>query len=664
MKSIKTKMLVLMETLILVIIIGLSGLSLKMSSTALKNNTDKTMPVIAEEGAKIIESNIKEQFSIIEMISLRDSITDSHKSVDEKLSSLKDDIKRYNYISCAIVDTKGNAKYTDSKSANIANRDFFKKALTGKVNVSDPIISKTDGNLVVVYASPIKENNEVVGVLLAAKNGTDITSISSNITFGTTGKSFIISNTGTKIAHYDKSLVTKMDNDLQNVKKDSKLKEIAELEQRMTKGETGSGSYSYNGKGKYLTFAPITNTTWSLGVVVDQSEIQSQLNLLIKTIIILASLFLILAFVIVYFISNSLSKRIKIATNYIVTMASGDFSNTVSKVHLNMNDEIGTMVQSVTTMQKSIKNMLQSVIDTSSEIDVDSQSLSSIAEEMNSSSESVALAVQDVTKGTSSQAEDLVSTTEIINGFGNNLGKITDNIKDVDTSSKGIMNLAGESNYQMHNLAKSISDTTNTFKNFEAKIIDSGKNISKINEIISLINSISDQTNLLALNAAIEAARAGEAGKGFSVVADEIRKLAEQSNDSAANISQIISGIYSENTAMVNTTKVVSQDFSKQTTVIDNALVSFSSIIKAINEIIPKIENINHASSDINNQKNEIIIKVESAAAIAEETSAATEEISASSEEMNSSSEEVSKAANNLNTRTKEMMNEVNKFKL
>ena len=115
---------------------------------------------------------------------------------------------------------------------------------------------------------------------------------------------------------------------------------------------------------------------------------------------------------------------------------------------------------------------------------------------------------------------------------------------------------------------------------------------------------------------------------------------------------------------MINTSKAVSEDFNKQNLVIDKTLASFSSIAKAIDEVIPKIENINIATVTINVQKSDIINRVESTAAVAEETSAATQEISASSQEMNGAAEEVAQSAKNLETRTKDMMDEVNKFKL
>jgi len=377
-----------------------------------------------------------------------------------------------------------------------------------------------------------------------------------------------------------------------------------------------------------------------------------------------AVVFLLLSVSIVYFISSMLVKRIKIATDYIVTIADGDFTGEVSDKHMKMKDELGIMIKAVHNMQESVRGMLKAVIDNSEKIDADAHNLSAVSTQMNAASEAVAMAIQEVSAGTFSQAGELGEITEVLNGFGENIEKITASIKDVDSSSKGIMKLTENSNSKMNELADSVESTTRTLRDFQDKIIESGKNINKINEITALINSISEQTNLLALNAAIEAARAGDAGRGFSVVADEIRKLAEQSQDSAANIAELVNSVSRENQVMVDTTKLVGENFKNQRVVIEDTLSSFSNISEAISEVIPKIENINKATLDINDQKNGIIEKVEATASISEETSATTEEISASTQEMSSSSEEVSQSAKNLELRTKEMMEQVDKFKI
>ena len=664
MKSIKTKMLLSIEAVVLVIIIGLSLISLIISSNALSNNTNKTMPTIAQEGAKIVSARVTEQLSILNQISYDNTVTDSTKSINDKISFLNEFVKNNNYIKIGISDVSGNIEYTNFSSGNIADREYFKRAIKGEEVVSDPLMSNTENRLIVVYAVPLKVDGKIVGILTGTRDGNNISTIVNDITFGNTGKCFLISSSGVKIAHYDKSLVTKMDNDFENVKKNPKLSQLVDIEKKMVMKQKGIGTYEYNGAKKSISYAPVKDTDWSLAVVVENSEVQKELTTLMKYLIIFAALFLVIAFFIVYIISNTLAKRIKIATNYLVTISSGDFSKEINKKHLSLKDEIGTMIKALDNMQSSIKEMLRSVIDNSGKIDADAQNLSSVSEEMSSSSEAVATAVQEVTKGTTTQAEDLVSITETLNSFSDDLDSIAGSSKALDDGSREIAVHANESNSEMKKLYTAIKKVNTTFKDFEKKIIESSDNIGKVNEITELIDSIAEQTNLLALNAAIEAARAGEAGKGFSVVADEIRQLAEQSKESAANISSLVQGIYADNEAMVGTTKVVSEEFNNQTVAVDKALVSFESIVSSVNNITPKIEAVNNAIEKINGEKTSIINKVESAASIAEETSASSEEISASSEEMNSSSEEVSEAANNLSLRTKEMMDEVNKFKL
>lgn len=664
MKSIKTKLMLLTTGLISVIVVGMISLAITVASNSLQNTAESTMSAMVNQGAKVVESRVNWQLAVLETIAADDFLTDNKLSTNDKLKRLSTAIEKNGYIKMGISDLNGKIVFNNGTTTDIKQRDYYQKALEGQSYASDPLMSQTEGKIVVVYATPIVQSGKVVGVLTATKDGDEISNIVNDITFGQTGKAFMLNSAGVKIAHYNNELVTNMDNDLENVKNNGELVQLVELENKMINGESGTGMYKYDGKEKLLTFAPVASTSWSLAVTVEKSEVLSEVRNLVISGISLAIVFLIIAFVTMYFISNSIVKRIKLAIAYIIPISNGDFSNPIAEKHLKIKDEVGQMINALNTMQQSVKDMLSVIIDNSIKIDEDAQSLSAVSQQMSASSNVMANSIQEVALGTSSQSDSLASITESLSLFSNNIEHIATEIKAVDSSAKDIKTLSQSSNQNIKELAKSVKNTNESFGKFENGITNLGENINKINDITNLINQLSEQTNLLALNAAIEAARAGEAGKGFAVVADEIRRLAEQSKESSVTISALINEINVESSVMIDTSKNVSKEFAEQTEVISGTLDSFGHIVSAVEDIIPKIDTVNISVYNSNNEKNDIMSKVENISAISEETTASSEEISASTEEIAKSSEDVANSAVNLGSRIKDMMQEVSKFKL
>lgn len=381
----------------------------------------------------------------------------------------------------------------------------------------------------------------------------------------------------------------------------------------------------------------------------------------LTTFISIVSISLLVLAVIAIFIINIVKKASKEIINVLEIIAQGNFN-----INLNTesNNEFGVMKRALNITIENISKMILEIKEKSENINQSSKVLYSISEEMTVSANEVASSIQETATGSGHQAEDLIEISQLLSEFNKFIVAMVKSIEDVDRNSNNIetMTEKGEKNIQVltesiNKVMKSSDDFTNSFSKF-------GKNIYQINEITNIINGIATQTNLLALNASIEAARSGEHGKGFSVVAEEIKKLAEESKISSENISKLISELSNDTKSLFQVANTMDNELSNQKEVINNIIDSFEKIILAINDNTPKIELVTTFANNINKEKDSILKKVENSSSIAEEISASSEEISSSAEEMNASAEEVSKAAQVLNNIAEETMNKLNEFKL
>ncbi|MBU3097690.1 MULTISPECIES: methyl-accepting chemotaxis protein [Clostridium] len=398
---------------------------------------------------------------------------------------------------------------------------------------------------------------------------------------------------------------------------------------------------------------------WFVGV--SKASINNNITSLMLKILMINIVILILSIILVVVFVNTLKKNINIISTSLNSVAKGNLEGTCI---VKSKDEFGEIADYVNAMILNLKEIVQKLQDSSKMVDSSSSNLLGISTEMSSVSENIANSIQEVAGGTGNQASDMMSITSLLNSFGDEIELIALKISNVNQSSGYINTMASESSEGMESLISSIKKVKDAFDDFTTRFNLLGVNLNKVNEITDYIKGISEQTNLLALNAAIEAARAGEAGRGFSVVADEIRKLAEQSKESSESINGLINTISNENKIITSSTDIMLSEISNQVIVINSATDSFRGILVAVSDVIPKIVEVNDSISTINKDKNIIIDKIESSSAIAEEISASAQEIAAASEQLNASSQEVAATAHILNSMTGEILDIGNKFKL
>jgi len=254
LKSIKLKMIIYLGALLITVCAGLGISSYINAYNALAENAKMILAEVATQGAYRLSSQVEVQLSKLRAIANREVIMNPDIKWDEKKIILNQDVKDNGYKRLGIATTDGELLYSNGTTANILDRDYFKKAMSGQPAVSDPLVAKIDSSIIVVYAVPIKYDDNIIGVLVAATDGTSLSKETDSIVVGKTGSSFMINKQGTTIANKNRDLVINMDNNFENVKKDPSLQPLVEIEKQMVAGNSGFGEYTYQGVSKYVSY--------------------------------------------------------------------------------------------------------------------------------------------------------------------------------------------------------------------------------------------------------------------------------------------------------------------------------------------------------------------------------------------------------------------------
>lgn len=545
MKSFANKLTLIICAMLLVVSSSLGLIGYYYAANSVKNEVDKSLKDIARTASLVVRKDLDAQMMAVEVLARRDVIEDINRSWEEKVLVLNEEVKVAGHQYMLIADPSGKARTTKGEEADISDRAYFKDAMQGKSAISEPIVAKIDKTIIIVYAAPIKNNGQVIGVLAAVKDGENLSKITDEIHFGTTGAAFMINKEGTKIAHRNRELVLSMDNDFENVKQDSRLAEIVELEKQMIAGNLASGSYFFDGIKKYMGFAPVPDSTWSLAVAAPEQEIMAGVNKLKTTMMIASLVFVILGMAIAYIVAKVTIKPLKITNDITQKLAAGDFQQVIPQEMLKRGDEFGDLARSFNAMITSVRQLISGIIDLAGQVAASSEELTATSqgsaadmEEVSASTEEIAAGLQQVSASAqeiNASSEEMKATVEAMNQQMQSGSKKANEIeKKASTVFEQVVNNQQAASKIYHDLQVRMKDA-----------IDKAKIINEISKMASLISSIASQTNLLALNAAIEAARAGEQGRGFAVVAEEVRKLAEESASTVTKIQDLTQQVQS-----------------------------------------------------------------------------------------------------------------------
>ncbi|MEL7658336.1 MAG: cache domain-containing protein, partial [Bacillota bacterium] len=221
--TLSKKIALFVGALIIVIAVALSLVAFNLSSSALMAQQEEQMLSYAEECANYVEASISKNLSILNEAAVRARTVTMDWTVQRE--SLAPDVERLGYLDMAVVKPDGTAQYVKSgETANLSDREYIKKALTGEANTSDVLISKVTGEPVVMEAAPIKSNGQVVGVLVGRRDGAFLKTLTDSIGLGERGYSFIVGVDGTFFSHPNKDLILNQTNAFKDIETDGALK--------------------------------------------------------------------------------------------------------------------------------------------------------------------------------------------------------------------------------------------------------------------------------------------------------------------------------------------------------------------------------------------------------------------------------------------------------
>ena len=628
-------------------IIPLVILTVILSLSSTMRTLEDDMLVVAEISADRIKEELRVTTTIVSELGCSYQLSSPVFTQEQKQQYINQRVEAYGMVRGKLIGTNGICVYDGT---DYSDRDYFKRSMQGEVVVSDPVIAKTDGKLSVIISAPVyangDKNGDIVGVVFVVPDPEFLNDIAAAISVSKNSECYLLGETGITIAHCDSAIAQEQKNNTELSQTDRALRGIAKVEQKMMTGVTGYGTYMKGGTFTIQAYAPIEGTNgWSVAVNAPLTDFLGSTIACIVVGVIMGAVAVIFSVRRAKKIGQAIGEPVAECTERLRLLAEGDLHTPAPVIQTQ--DETQILAEATAALSGNLQKVIGDADYLLGEMSEGNFALTSrcaeayvgdfqgllesirklnhkLSETLNEIKTAVgqvslgANQMADAAQGLAEGATDQAGSVEELQATITNVTEIVEkNAKALGSSYQKAMD------YQQQ--AKTSGEEMKGLTDAMQRINDTSKQIS---DIIGEIEDIASQTNLLSLNAAIEAARAGEAGRGFAVVADQIRKLADDSAQSAVHTRELI--------------ETSLQEIEHGNQITDKTAEALQKVVEGIEDLAnesKKAMEESKAQADammqIEQGIEQISTVVQNNSATAEETSATSEELSAQATNMN-----------------------------
>jgi len=531
-------------------------------------------------------------------------------------------------------------------------RDWYKDTMkdTNKVRITDPFMTSKGTPTIGIFAVTKDNSNNPLGVLGLNVDLPVVTDMISEIKIGETGNMVVVDGSGVIFAS--------------PVHPEYNFKKLAEIEgdfASLANVKEGMVDITMDGVNKVVNVYTSEQTGYKYLTIVDEDQILAPVREMRWVLIIVLVLAQIFIQTLTYMLCNALFNPLNELAGASEEIANGN----IRKFHLvyDYHDEVGRLCVAFAKMTDQLKGLLEQIQHSSEQVSAASSDLSEGSEQCAETITHVAGKVSDIAGAAQQQNDTMINVVSQIRNMTENVTSIATSAERMSSASANAGKAAEQGEAAINRAVSQMDQITDTVDQSAEAVAELGVRSQEIGEIINTISGIADQTNLLALNAAIEAARAGEHGRGFAVVADEVRKLAEQSSEAAGEVASIIQAIQSETQKAVNSMKKGTDAVKTGSEVVAQVGEQFQKIVDNVKEVDALIHEAAKAATATADSSSEVLNSAEEVEKVTNTVTGNIDSISSATEEQSATMEEIAASTRNLSELAADLKKELQKFR-